>query len=80
MDHTVHNISIRHVSKQTYLKTFLLHIFAYNIFLLCHITMGVWLIQQNIDSDFKTLYLTEVETNALYKIRTQNAGKRSKFK
>jgi len=30
------------------------------------------------DVDFRTLYLTEVETNALYKIRTQIAGKRIK--
>ena len=27
------------------------------------------------DSDYKTLYLTEVETNALYKIRTNYPGK-----
>lgn len=30
------------------------------------------------DEDFKTLYLTEVETNSLYKIRTKIAGKRIK--
>jgi gluconolactonase len=28
------------------------------------------------DEDYKTLYLTEVETNALYKIRTSLPGKR----
>ena len=27
------------------------------------------------DEDYKTLYLTEVETNALYKIRTKYSGK-----
>jgi gluconolactonase len=32
------------------------------------------------DEDYKTLYLTEVETNALYKIRTRFAGKHSKIK
>jgi gluconolactonase len=32
------------------------------------------------DSNYKTLYLTEVETNSLYKIRTQFAGKHSKVK
>lgn len=28
-----------------------------------------------VDDDYKTLYLTEVETNSLYKIRTKNPGK-----
>ena len=32
------------------------------------------------DKDFKTLYLTEVETNALYKIKTKFPGKRSILK
>ena len=32
------------------------------------------------DEDYKTLYLTEVETNSLYKIRTRFAGKHSKVK